>query len=470
MNKSIFAAVLALPMLLAGCNLAPVYKQPAAPVSAQWPQGEAYGAGGKRESSAAADIAWRDFIQDERLRKLIALALENNRDLRVSVLNIERARAQYGLARAQQLPQVGATVSQAANRVPDALAPNGEAYIARQYNAGLGISAFELDLFGKVRNQSEAGLQQYLGTQEARRAQQISLVAEVANAWLTLAADQERLHLAQDTLKSQQISYELSKRRFDAGATSGLDMYEAQTSVETARSDMALYAAQVAADRNALALLAGAEVPVALLPQGELASVTGMAALPEGLPSEVLVRRPDVLAAERSLQAASANIGVARAAFFPSISLTASAGSASGALSGLFKAGTGAWSFVPQLTLPIFTAGANQAQLDVAKADRDIAVARYEKSIQSAFREVADALAQRGTLGERVASQAALAQASEKSYSIHEARYQKGAESYLNALVSQRALYTAQQGLIGARLAQASNQVTLYKVLGGGWQ
>jgi len=470
MNKSLFAAVLAMPMLLAGCNLAPVYKQPAAPVSAQWPQGDAYGVSGQRESSAAADIAWRDFIQDERLRKLIALALENNRDLRVSVLNIEHARAEYGVARAQQLPQVGATVSQTANRVPDALAPNGQAYINRQYSAGLGISAFELDLFGKVRNQSEAGLQQYLGTQEARRAQQISLVAEVANAWLTLAADQERLRLAQDTLKSQQISYELSKRRFDAGATSGLDMYEAQTSVEAARSDMALYTAQVAADRNALTLLAGADVPVELLPQGALASVTGMAALPEGLPSEVLVRRPDVLAAERSLQAASANIGVARAAFFPSISLTASAGSASGALSGLFKAGTGAWSFVPQMTLPIFTAGANQARLDVAKADRDIAVAQYEKSIQSAFREVADALAQRGTLGERVASQAALAQASEKSYRIHEARYQKGAESYLNALVSQRALYTAQQGLIGARLAQASNQVTLYKVLGGGWQ
>jgi multidrug efflux system outer membrane protein len=233
---------------------------------------------------------------------------------------------------------------------------------------------------------------------------------------------------------------------------------------------VAVYTAQVAADRNALALLAGAPVPAELLPQGTLQSVTQLADLPEGVPSEVLARRPDVLAAERTLQANNANIGVARAAFFPSISLTASAGAASGDLSNLFKAGSGTWTFIPQLTLPIFTAGRNQANLDLAKANRDIAVAQYEKAIQSAFREVSDALAQRGTLDERVASQAALVEASGKSYRIHEQRYQKGAESYLNALVSQRTLYAAQQSYISARLAKASNQVTLYKVLGGGWQ
>jgi multidrug efflux system outer membrane protein len=354
--------------------------------------------------------------------------------------------------------------------VPDNSAPNGDGYVNRQYSAGLGIPAFELDFFGKVKSASDAALAQFQGTEEARRAQQIALVAEVANAWLTLAADQERLRLAQDTLKSQQISYELSKRRLAAGATSGLDMYEAQTSVEAARNDMAVYTAQVAADRNALDLLAGTSVPAELLPQGQLQPVTQLADLPEGVPSSVLQRRPDVLSAERTLQAANADIGVARAAFFPSISLTATAGSASGALSGLFKAGSGAWSFIPQLTLPIFAGGANQANLDIAKANRDIAVAQYEKAIQSAFREVADALAQRGTVDERVASQAALVDASGKSYRIHEARYQKGAESYLNALVSQRSLYAAQQGLISARLAKASNQVTLYKVLGGGWQ
>jgi multidrug efflux system outer membrane protein len=292
-------------------------------------------------------------------------------------------------------------------------------------------------------------------------------VSEVATTWLGLAADKERLLLAQDTLKSQQITFELSKRRFESGATSGLDMYEAQTSVEAARNDMALYTAQVAAGENALALLVGTQVPASLLPQALPTAVTTLAELPEGVPSSVLLQRPDVLEAEASLKAANANIGVARAAFFPSITLTGTAGSASTSLGNLFKAGTGAWTFLPQLTLPLFDSGANKARLDIAKADNGIAVARYEKAIQSAFREVADALAQRGTLDERVESQAALAEAASRSYRIHEARYQKGAESYLNALVSQRALYAAQQSLISVRLAKATNQVTLYKVLGG---
>ncbi|WP_338765240.1 efflux transporter outer membrane subunit [Massilia sp. METH4] len=469
MSKTLIT--LAVTALLAGCSLAPVYERPAAPVTPSWPQGDAYKpAAAPADAKQAYDIGWREFIANEQLEQLVALALENNRDLRVSILNIEAARAQYGVTRAERVPGVNASVGQTAQRVPSNSSATGEGYITRQYTAGLGIPAFELDFFGRVKNLSEAALQQYLGTEEARRSQQISLVAEVANAWLTLAADQERLRLAQDTLKSQQITFELSKRRFEAGATSGLDMYEAQTSVETARSDVAVYTAQVAADQNALALLAGAPVPAELLPQGSLESVTQLAQLPEGVPSEVLARRPDVLSAERTLQAQNANIGVARAAFFPRISLTASAGAASGDLSNLFKAGAGTWSFIPQLTLPIFAGGANQANLDLAKANRDIAVAQYEKAIQSAFREVADALAQRGTLDERVASQAALVEASGKSYRIHEQRYQKGAESYLNALVSQRTLYGAQQSLISARLAQASNQVTLYKVLGGGWQ
>ncbi|WP_256079291.1 efflux transporter outer membrane subunit [Massilia sp. YIM B04103] len=456
--------------LLSGCSLAPVYQRPAAPVTQAWPQGDAYKPAANSESRAAANIEWREFFADDKLRQVIELALKNNRDLRVSTLNIEKARAQYGIERSALLPKVSAAGGQNATRTANNMTPGGEGAIQRQYSGGLALAAYELDFFGKLRNLSESAQQQYLGTVEARRAQQITLVSEVANAWLTLAADREHLRLAQDTLKNQQISYELSKRRFEAGATSGLDMYEAQTSVEAARNDMALYTAQVAAGENALALLVGTSLPADLQPSGALDAVTRLAELPEGLPSDVLQRRPDVLEAERSLQAANANIGVARAAFFPSISLTASAGSASSALSGLFKAGSGTWSFMPQLNLPIFDGGANRARLDIAKADRDIAVARYEKSIQSAFREVADALAQRGTLDERLTSQTALAQASEKSYRIHEARYRKGTDSYLNALVSQRALYTAQQGLINARLAKASNQVTLYKVLGGGWQ
>jgi multidrug efflux system outer membrane protein len=466
MQKTLIS--LAAVALLSACSLAPVYERPAAPVSAAWPQGEAYQpAPVAADAKPAADIAWRDYFADQRLREVIALALANNRDLRVSALNIEKARAQYGIQRAALLPNVSASGGQNATRTPDNMTPNGEGQVSRQYTANLGV-AYELDFFGKIRNLSEAALQQYLGTEEARRAQQISLVAEVANTWLSLQADRERLRLAADTLKSQQITYELSKRRFDAGATSGLDMYEAQTSVEAARNDMAIYTAQVASGQNALELLVGAALPESLRETAPLANVAAIAELPAGLPSDVLQRRPDVLGAERTLQAANANIGAARAAFFPSISLTATAGSASSNLSGLFKGGSGTWSFLPQVNLPIFDGGANRANLAVAKVDRDIAVARYEQAIQSAFREVADALAQRGTLDERLASQNALTEASQKSFRIHEARYQKGTESYLNALVSQRALYAAQQSLITARLARASNQVTLYQVLGGG--
>lgn len=469
--------------LMSACSLAPVHERPAAPVTAAWPQGDAYQPAPVAAGAAAAyDIAWRDYFADERLRGVIALALANNRDLRVSALNMDKARAQYGIERAAQVPSVSSSGGQNAQHA------NGNTN--RQYTANINV-AYELDFFGKVRSLSEAALQQYLGTEEARRAQQIALVADVANAWLALQADRERLRLAADTLKSQQITYELSKRRFEAGATSGLDMHEAQTSVEAARNDMAVYTAQVAADENALASLAGAPVPAkltgaavanagayasagptvpALAAQDMLAGVAAVKELPPGVPSEVLARRPDVLAAERTLQAANANIGAARAAFFPSISLTAAAGAASGDLSSLFKAGAGTWSFVPSVRLPIFDGGANRAALGVAQADRDIALARYEKAVQSAFREVADALAQRGTLGERLASQAALVDAAQKSFRIHEARYSKGSESYLSALVSQRALYGAQQAMITARLASASNQVTLYKVLGGGAQ
>jgi len=401
---------------------------------------------------------------------VIALALDNNRDLRISVLNIEKARAQHGISEAALLPTVSAQVSQNATRTPSV---GGAGSINRQYSGGLALPAYELDLFGKLRNLSDASLQQYLGTEEARRTQQISLVAEVASAWLVLQADQQRLQLAKDTLASQQATYQLSKQRFTKGVNSGLDLAETQTSVEAARDEVASYTAQVAQDSNALVLLVGAQVPETLLPQGAVeapGTVTRLVELPSGLPSRVLLERPDVQEAERSLRAANANIGVARAAFFPSVSLTASGGSASGSLSGLFKAGTGTWSFLPQVTLPLFDGGVNRANLRIAQADRDIAVARYEKSIQSAFREVADALAVRSTVDQRLSAQQALVEAAATSFRIHDARYRQGADSYLDTLVSQRALYSAQQSLITARLAKSSNAVTLYKVLGGGWQ
>jgi multidrug efflux system outer membrane protein len=470
MKKSLFTmAALA---MLAGCSLAPVYERPAQPVAPAFPNGDAY----KGVPQAAADakpvsqILWREYFADPKLRKVIELALANNRDLRVSVLNIEKAKAQYNIDTAALLPKLSANVSQSASRTPSNMTSTGQSIVNRQYNGGLVMSSYELDFFGKVRNQSEAGLQSYLGTEEARRTQQITLVSEVANAYLTLIADQQRLKLSLETVKSQQTSYDLSRKRFASGVVAGTDMYDAQTSVETARNDAAVYTAQVALDQNALALLVGSAVPDELLPTGELEEVTQLAAIPAGLPSDLLQSRPDVQEAERSLRAANANIGVARAAFFPSISLTASGGSASSTLSGLFKAGSSTWSFAPQINLPIFDGGVNRANLNIAKADRDISVAQYEKSVQTAFREVADALATRGTLDQRLASSQALVEASQKSYTINEARYRQGADTYLNALVSQRALYTAQQGLITTRLAKNSNAVTLYKVLGGGWQ
>jgi multidrug efflux system outer membrane protein len=469
MKKSILT--LAALAMLGGCSLAPTYERPAQPAPTAWPTGPSYKQDGAASTGkTAAEIAWRDFFADEHLRKVVELALANNRDLRVSALNIEVARAQYRVERAALAPTVAASGGQTATRTPSNMTGTGEAAISRTYTAGVGISSYELDFFGRVRSLSEAALQSYLSTEEARRAAQISLVSSVATAYLTLAADQERLQLAQNTLKSQQVTLDLSERRLKAGAASGLDFYQAQTSVESARYDVAAYTSQIALDVNALNLLVGTTVTADLLPSGGLDTITPLTEVPAGLPSDVLQRRPDVLEAERTLMSANANIGAARAAFFPSISLTASAGSMSSNLSGLFKGGSSTWSFIPSINLPIFTGGANQANLDIAKADRDIAVANYEKAIQTAFREVSDALAQRGTLDERLRAQQAQVEATGKSYQINEARYKNGADTYLNALISQRDLYSAQQSLISARLLNLTNLVTLYQVLGGGWQ
>ena len=474
--KSLFArrpSLLVIASLLAGCSLMPDYQRPASPVAAEWPTGPAYTtekAERDAPAAAAADIAWRDFFKDERLSQVIELALNNNRDLRISALNIEKARAQYGIERAALFPTVAANGNQTAAKVPAGLSSTGKEKISREYDANLGITAYELDFFGRVRSLSEAALQSYLATEEARRAQQISLVAEVATGYLTLAADQQRLKLAGETLASQQKSYDLVKRRFDAGTTSGLSLYEAQSAVEAARNEQIRYTSAVALDRNALNLVVGAEVPAPLLPADSVGSVTALADVPAGLPSDLLARRPDVIQAERSLQSANANIGAARAAFFPKITLTGTTGVASPTLSNLFDSGTSAWTFIPRITLPIFDGGVNLANLRISEVNRDIAVATYEKAIQTAFREVADALAQRGTLDERLASQQVQVDASAKSYRIYDARYRLGADSYLNALISLRSLYTAQQNLITLQLSHAAARVTLYKVLGGGWR
>lgn len=450
---------------LAGCaSLAPEYQRPAAPVAPEWPAAPASAAG-----QPAADLAWREFFVDERLRRLIGLALANNRDLRTAALTVERARALYQVQRSEAFPTVNAGASGSVQRLPGDLSGTGEPRIGRSFSVTVGIAAYELDLFGRVRSLNEAALQRYFATEEARRSTQISLVAEVAGAWLALATDLERLQFAQQTLASELKSLDLVRRSHELGVASALDLRQAQISVEAARRDAARLTSLVALDRNALALLAGTPLPADLEPATPLARVTQVDELPAGLPSEVLQRRPDVLAAERELQAANANIGAARAAFFPRIALTASAGTASASLDGLFGAGSGAWSFVPQVTLPIFDGGARRANLQVARADRDLALARYERSIQSAFREVADALAQRSTLAEQLAAQQALVEATRETHRLAQARFERGVDDFLQVLVAQRSLYAAQQALIALRLARDANLVTLYKALGGGW-
>lgn len=453
-----FLTVLAASLALAGCaSMAPTYERPAAPVAAQWPVLQTTTA-----DARAADLGWREFFTEPRLQSLIEQALANNRDLRVAVLNVERAQAQYGVQQADRLPTVNTGAGQTATR-----APGGN--ITRQYTATLGISAYELDLFGRVRSLNDAALQQYLATDDARRGAQISLVAQVAGSYLTLAADQERLRLAEQTLLARQDGLRLTQRLQGAGVASTLDLRQAEISAEQAQTDLASLTAQVAQDRNALALLVGQPVGAEQLPAaGTDAPVTQQAELSAGLPSDVLLTRPDVQQAERTLQAANANIGAARAAFFPRISLTASAGTASTALDGLFRSGSGLWSFMPQVSLPIFDAGRNQASLKVAEVDRDIALAQYEKSIQSAFRDVADALAQRATIGQQVASQQRLVAQTQDALRLAEARFRQGVDDRLATLDAQRTLYAAEQGLINARLAQQVNRVTLYKVLGGG--
>lgn len=451
--------------LASACTMIPDYQRPVAPVPASFPNAAPAAA-----ATPADAIAWRDYFDNAQLREVIALALANNRDLRVAALNIERARAQYRIQRADLFPAVGAAASQTAQRLPGDLTRSGEAETSRQYSATVGLSAYELDFFGRVRSLNAQALEQYLGTEEARRSAQISLVAEVANAWLTLAADHERLALARSTYETRQKSHDLTRRSFDAGAVSALDLHQAQTLMESARADAARYRSFVAQDENALALVVGAPVPAELLPARLTDSVSGMAELPAGVPSEVLTRRPDILQAERALRAANASIGAARAAFFPSISLTTSGGTASSTLGGLFGAGSGTWLFVPQIRIPIFEAGRLKANLDVAEVQRDINVAQYEKAIQSAFREVADALAERATLTEQLDARRALVEATAAGFRLSEARYKGGVDSYLGLLDAQRTLYSAELDLIGVRLSEAANRVALYKVLGGGWQ
>jgi multidrug efflux system outer membrane protein len=464
MNQARFDSVLtgvALTFALAGCTtMIPSYERPAAPVAAAYP-----GTPAAQEvaGATASAIEWQSYFGDERLKRLIAVALENNRDLRVAVLNIEQARAQYQLRRADELPTVGIGATGVRQ-------PSGSGSIASVYTAGVSVTAYELDFFGRVRSLGQAALAQYLGTEEARKSVQITLVSSVANTYLNLLADDELLAVTRRTLLSREESLKLTKLKFDAGAASELDYRQAESLLEGARATLAQLTRQRALDENALVLLLGQPLP-ADLPQGQgIASQNMINELPVGLPSAVLARRPDVRAAEQQLIAANANIGAARAAFFPRITLTGSAGSASNELAGLFKSGSAAWSFMPQLLQPLFDAGRNRANLDAANVGRDIAVAQYEKAIQTAFREVSDALAGRATLGEQLRAQAAQANAEAVRFKLADLRYRSGAASYLDVLDAQRSLFAAQQALVQAQIQEVQNRVSLYKVLGGGWK
>ncbi len=459
MSKARFPWLLAA-VWLAGCtSLIPAYQRPSAPVAEHF----AADAPAPGSAGAASDIDWQDFFQDARLKKLIALALHNNRDLRVAVLNIEQTRAQLQLRRADLLPTVNASVA-------GLRTPNSSGAMTSTYTAVLGVTAYELDFFGRVAALSQAAQAQLLASEEARKAAQISLIASVANTHLALLADDELLQLTRATLGTRQQTLDLTRLKYDNGAASALELAQAQSLLEGATASLAALTRQRAQNENALVLLIGQALPPDLPAALPLGAHKLLPDLPAGVPSELLARRPDVRQAEQVLLANNASIGAARAAFFPRITLTGSVGLASSDLASLFAGGNTAWTFAPQLLLPIFDAGRNQANLAAANINRDIAVAQYEKAIQSGFREVSDALAGRATLTEQLRAQSAQMQAEQTRLQLTELRFRHGASSSFELLDAQRSLFAAQQAALQVQMQQALSLVTLYKVLGGGWK
>lgn len=458
-----FQFILAL-LLLTSCSLAPKYTRPTAPVPSAWPAGPSYE---PSTGHAAHELKWQEFITDPKLQQIVSLALTNNRDLRIAALNVERAHAIYGIQRDALYPSLYAIAAANNQRASRDLIQPSQPRDTERYSVNLGVAEWELDFFGRIRSLKDEALETYFATEQARRAAQLSLVSAVAQAYLALAADKQNLRLAEETLKTQQAALDLVKRRFDLGLATELDVHRAKTLVDTARGECARYTQQVAQDENALQLLVGAPLPSHLLPDS-LEQVAPPREVAAGLPSDVLLRRPDVLAAEHQLKAANADIGAARAAFFPRITLTAAIGTASSDLAALFRNGTETWSYAPQIAMPIFDARTWSAH-KAAKVQCEIAVTQYEKAIQTAFREVADALAERGPLRQRLAAQESLVQSLSETCRLAQSRYEKGLDSYLGVLDAQRSLFAAQQGLTLLRLAQLAHRVRLYTVLGGGW-
>ena len=465
---SIAAAIVA-----TGCSLQPPFHRPDAPVAESFPVGDVYRApprpeGGRRsaDGQAAPDIGWRDFFVDARLQQLIEIALRNNRDLRVSVLNIDAAAAQYRITRAGVLPEVDASASSNRQRTPTSLSHGGRT-VSEAYSVGLGAS-WEIDFFGRVRSLKDQALAQYLATSQARKAAELALVAQVADQYLVMVACDELLQVTRDTLQTAQDSYRLTKLQFEHGTGSELDLRQAQTVVDAAQANLQAQLRARAQAENALVFLIGQPLPTGL-PGLPLDGQALLEDIPEGLPSDLLSRRPDIMQAEENLRAANANIGAARAAFFPRVSLTGNFGTLSPALDGLFKSGSSAWAFVPLVSVPIFEGGANRANLDLAHVQADVQVAQYEKAIQAAFREVADGLAARGTYEQEIAARQNDAFAEQRRLELSDLRYRSGVDSYLSVLTAQKDLYAARQSLITAKVQRLTSLVDLYRALGGGW-
>lgn len=457
MTKSFLAITIGL--LLAGCSMAPDYQRPEVPQGASW----------QVTSDAKTNLGWQQQFSDPTLQSLIRTALENNRDLRLAALNVQSYEAQYRIQRAAQLPTLAVGASSSRQQTSGDLNGTGAEQISSQHSAEVGITTYELDLFGRVQSLKDQALETYLAQIETQRSTQISLVSSVASAYLTLVADQELLTLSQSTLDTERESYQLTEKKFELGAASDMELAQSRTTLESARVSTAQYQRQVLQDRNALTLLLGTNLPDSLNLPASLATVQ-FAPIPVGAPSSLLQQRPDILAAEHSLKAANANIGAARAAFFPTITLTATAGTASNELGHLFDGGTGTWSFIPQLNLPLFDGGKRVADLDVAEVSEKQAVATYEKSIQTAFKEVADTLGTQEYYQQQWEAQQELVKANQRYFELAEHRYAQGVDSYLTRLDAQRSLFSAQQALVSTRLAQLSNQISLFKAFGGGWQ
>jgi multidrug efflux system outer membrane protein len=457
-----------------GCTMIPSYHRPPAPIATAYPDSCSSTPPATASGMKTAEVPWRDFIREEQLARLIELALVNNRDLRVAMLNVQKSRAEYRITRSSSFPTLAANGTLTREHLTGSAvtpgAPASISFTGNEFSANVGVSAYEVDLFGRVRSLNRQALEEYFAGTEAQRSAQIALISELATQYFALREAQEQLQLAVETLRAVRESYDLNRASFEAGQSGELDLRTAEGQVQTAQTNVATYERQTAQARNALVLLIGQQLPDSLAAARPFPDHDLLAAIPAGLPADLVERRPDILQAEHVLKAANANIGAARAAFFPTITLTGSIGTASTELAKLFGSGTGQWSFTPQLSVPIFAGGKNLANLDAAKVNTRIELANYEKAIQTAFREVSDALVAHSTYTREAKVDAEAVNTQRRRLDIASARYRQGEDSYLNVLLAQQDLYSVQQARLNAELNTLSSQIALYRALGGGWK